>query len=57
MGRFNTGSTVIVLFPGNRVGWSEELHAGSGVRMGQAIGRLLGADADGAKSGASAAEG
>jgi phosphatidylserine decarboxylase len=55
MGRFNTGSTVIVLFPGNRVRWSDELYAGSGVRMGQAIGTVLAA---GATTGsASAAEG
>ena len=40
MGRFNTGSTVILLFPKGCVRWSESLLAGSGVRMGQAIGRL-----------------
>ncbi|GMQ75527.1 MAG: archaetidylserine decarboxylase [Gammaproteobacteria bacterium] len=41
MGRFNTGSTVVVLFPGNRVEWSDALKAGSGVRMGQQIGHVL----------------
>lgn len=40
MGRFNTGSTVIVLFPKDCVHWLESLRAGAGVRMGQAIGRL-----------------
>lgn len=50
MGRFNTGSTVILLFPGNRVDWSGDLYAGSGVRMGQGVGRVLAA-------GGSAAEG
>ena len=39
MGRFNTGSTVIVLFPRDRVTWSPDLRAGCGVRMGQGIGR------------------
>ena len=41
MGRFNTGSTVVLLFPGNRVGWCDALKAGSSVRMGQALGRVL----------------
>ena len=43
MGRFNAGSTVILLFPENRVRWSDDLHAGSSVRMGQGIGRKLAA--------------
>lgn len=42
MGRFNTGSTVIVLLPVDRVRWSDTLRAGSSVRMGQTIGRLIG---------------
>ncbi len=41
MGRFNTGSTVVLLFPGNRVGWLDALKARSSVRMGQALGRVL----------------
>lgn len=57
MGRFNTGSTVLLLFPGNRVHWSDDLRAGSSVRMGQGIGRLLAAGADAIESSESAAEG
>ncbi len=38
MGRFNMGSTVIVLFGKDAVEWSEDFTAGSTVRMGQAIG-------------------
>jgi phosphatidylserine decarboxylase len=41
MGRFNTGSTVVMLFPGKRMDWLENLEAGSGVRMGQELGRAL----------------
>ena len=41
MGRFNAGSTVILLFPANRLDWSDELKAGSSVRMGQGLARLL----------------
>lgn len=42
MGRFNVGSTVIVLFPaGGRLRWREDLSAGSAVRMGEALGRIL----------------
>ncbi|PVV13720.1 MAG: phosphatidylserine decarboxylase [gamma proteobacterium symbiont of Ctena orbiculata] len=37
MGRFNMGSTVILLFPKDAVEWMEDLTAGSTVRMGQAI--------------------
>jgi phosphatidylserine decarboxylase len=36
MGRFNMGSTVIVLF-GNNVAWLPELQTGAKIRMGQAI--------------------
>ena len=57
MGRFNTGSTVILLFPGNRVHWSDDLYAGSSVRMGQGIGRVRAADAGAIERGESAAEG
>ena len=41
MGRFNMGSTVILLFPGNRVAWDDEHVAGQHVRMGQRIGGKL----------------
>lgn len=37
MGRFNMGSTVILLFPKDAVEWMEDLTAGSMLRMGQAI--------------------
>jgi phosphatidylserine decarboxylase len=39
MGRFNMGSTVIVLFGPGAMEWSPELSAGSPVRMGQLLGR------------------
>jgi phosphatidylserine decarboxylase len=41
MGRFNMGSTVILLFPENRVDWDPEHVAGQHVRMGQRIGGKL----------------
>lgn len=37
MGRFNMGSTIIVLFPKDRITWSEELKDGSAIRMGQLL--------------------
>ena len=40
MGRFNMGSTVILLLPPGRTEWLEELAAGSLIRMGQALARL-----------------
>jgi len=40
MGRFNMGSTVILLFPPGRVRWLRELTAGSPISVGQAIGEL-----------------
>jgi phosphatidylserine decarboxylase len=40
MGRFNMGSTVILLFPPRAVAWREQLAAGSVVRMGRPIGSL-----------------
>ena len=39
LGRFNMGSTVIVLLPGNTVIWDAEISAGTSVQMGQTIGR------------------
>ena len=38
MGRFNMGSTVIVLFGKDAVEWTEDFAAGSAVKMGQMIG-------------------
>lgn len=47
MGRFNMGSTVIVLFAPGAVAWAESLAPEAAVRMGQAIGQLgLGTDVD-----------
>ena len=40
MGRFNMGSTVIVLLPPGRGQWLQDLHPGSKVMMGQALARL-----------------
>lgn len=40
LGRFNMGSTVILLFEPNRVRWHPQLEAGRGVRLGQPIGTL-----------------
>ncbi len=42
MGRFNMGSTVIVLFPPGRLTWREELAPGGVVRMGQRLALLGG---------------
>lgn len=42
MGRFNMGSTVIVLFGRNAVRWGAELRAGSAVKMGQRLGKVRG---------------
>ena len=41
LGRFLLGSTVSVLFPPGKVALAENLAAGSPVRMGQAIGKVL----------------
>lgn len=40
LGRFNMGSTVILLSAPGKIRWSDELDAGEAVRMGQALGRL-----------------
>ncbi|HED40017.1 MAG TPA: phosphatidylserine decarboxylase, partial [Chromatiales bacterium] len=37
MGRFNMGSTVILLYTENRIQWSNELSAECPVRMGQLL--------------------
>jgi phosphatidylserine decarboxylase len=41
MGRFNLGSTVIVLFGPGAVRWEPGLHAGATVRMGQRLGKVV----------------
>jgi phosphatidylserine decarboxylase len=40
LGRFNMGSTVILLFGRKRVDWLEELRAEQSVKMGQRLGQL-----------------
>ena len=40
LGRFNLGSTVVVLFPRGTVEWDPSLTAGRSLKMGQAIGRI-----------------
>ncbi len=40
MGRFNMGSTIIVLFGENAVHWNETLSAGQNVRLGQSLGHF-----------------
>lgn len=42
MGRFNMGSTVILLFEKERVQWLENLKPGDRVKMGQKLGTLVG---------------
>lgn len=41
LGRFNMGSTVILLFGPDAVDWRADLAAGDAVRMGQALGDLI----------------
>jgi phosphatidylserine decarboxylase len=41
MGRFNMGSTVILLFPPNVVDWDPQLCSGTSVKMGQRLGTLM----------------
>lgn len=41
MGRFNMGSTVILLYPRGTVDWLPEYRTGSEVRVGRQLGRLL----------------
>nr|WP_304896970.1 archaetidylserine decarboxylase [Methylicorpusculum sp.]MDO8844793.1 archaetidylserine decarboxylase [Methylicorpusculum sp.] len=40
MGRFNMGSTIIVLFSENQMTWNEDLRSGQTVKLGQAIGTV-----------------
>jgi phosphatidylserine decarboxylase len=41
MGRFNMGSTVVLVFPPGKVRWDEGLSPGQKVRMGQRLGTLV----------------
>ena len=41
MGRFNMGSTVILLFPKDRIAWNREFVPGRTVRMGETLGHRL----------------
>jgi len=41
MGRFNMGSTVILLFPKDTIEWAPHLTSGRTVRMGETIGRRI----------------
>ena len=41
MGRFNMGSTIIVLFGDNKVQWDSGFKANEAVRLGQMIGKIL----------------
>ncbi|MEY4195667.1 MAG: hypothetical protein RLZZ226_2035 [Pseudomonadota bacterium] len=43
LGRFNMGSTIIVLFGPEAVAWSESLAAGSPLHMGESLGQCLNA--------------
>lgn len=40
LGRFNMGSTVILLFPKDTMSWNKELNAGSNLVMGQELGTI-----------------
>ncbi len=40
MGRFNMGSTIIVLFAKDRINWSEDLASGKPVKLGQLLGKI-----------------
>jgi phosphatidylserine decarboxylase len=40
LGRFNMGSTVILLFQQDRARWLDEVRAGAIVRLGQSLGSL-----------------
>lgn len=41
LGRFNMGSTVILLFGQGQVVWESAIQAGAGVRMGQCLGKAV----------------
>lgn len=52
LGRFNLGSTVVMLFPRGAVAWNDALAAGARLRVGEALGTI--ADAGGALGGTGA---
>jgi phosphatidylserine decarboxylase len=41
MGRFNMGSTVILLFGPERINWIDSLQPDTPVRMGQVLGDII----------------
>ena len=41
MGRFNMGSTVILLFPENSIQWEDDLICGKKIQMGEKIGEVV----------------
>jgi len=41
MGRFNMGSTVILLFPENSIQWEDKLVCGKKIQLGEKIGEIL----------------
>jgi phosphatidylserine decarboxylase len=41
MGRFNMGSTIIVLFENNKVAWDSDLKAGKAVKLRARLGNSL----------------
>jgi phosphatidylserine decarboxylase len=41
LGRFNMGSTVVLLFERNRIAWDRALIADAKVQLGRAIGRAV----------------
>jgi phosphatidylserine decarboxylase len=41
LGRFNMGSTVILLLPAGMAGWDAALHPGMRLRVGASLGMLL----------------
>ena len=41
MGHFQLGSTVIILFTENKIGWSETVKAKMALKMGEKIGSIL----------------
>ena len=38
MGRFNMGSTVIMLFAADKISWNADLQAGKALRLGEMLG-------------------
>ncbi len=41
MGRFNMGSTIIVLFGQNKVAWENDVSAGRAVKLGELMGKII----------------